>query len=379
MNGFQRTIVALAVIGVVGVASSGNALALSARSIIGPVISGVTAYIGGPFTAVLGQITGAATGKIAGEITKSTMANKAVLEGLEGYRQQIELKKDIVRIQEEAELPASTCSDMAAQDGLNKASRTVAAQTFSTQTKVLGKLSSNTNTVAMLRQVHEETNQKFCSAEEQARGICKVQTTGKYQGLDKADQRASYLFQSNGGELTHQNEAQTEAAKAYIDRVVVGLPPEQLRDPAAAKTEPGKAYTELLRRYEAYKSMSAYSLSYIEESTRPRVGLGNDTMMANVPGFTSKADMSMTEAVSRFVASKFSPEKVMDMKDASQPHKILRDMAQMAAFELWIDHQALLQGQRMEALQAHQLALLTEQTLRPQLEAQRAAATAGKR
>lgn len=381
MTTFQKTIVALAVVGVVGVVSSNDAHALKARQIIGPVIQGVTSYISGPFMLALGQVTAAATSQVTSEITKSTMANKAVLEGLEAYRQENELRKEVARIQEEAQLPETTCADMAAQDGINKAAQNALASTFSSQSRVRARLAGNVNTSSVVSNMHDQTNQRFCSAEDAARGICNLARGGPYQALAAADHDAAFMFQGAGNQssLTHSSPEQTQAVEAYIERVVAGIPPEQLNSRELDRTEAGKAYIELQRRYRAMLSMSSYSLNYIKESHRPRPGLGNDTRMANVPGFPVMADMSMHEAVNRFVATKFSPEKVRDMADATQPHEILRDLAQTGAFNLWVDYQSLLQGSRMEALQAHQLALLTDQVLRPQLEAQRLAAAAAAR
>jgi hypothetical protein len=133
----------------------------------------------------------------------------------------------------------------------------------------------------------------------------------------------------------------------------------------------------MVRRYNAVVSMATYSLSQIKELRNSQVGLGTSTKMAtiSVGGFEKdRADMSMLEVVQRMVASKFSPESMAAQASATSPNLILRDMAQMSSFQLWMDHQTLLQDERTEALMAAQLALLTEMTLRPQLDAQRIAA-----
>ena len=59
---------------------------------------------------------------------------------------------------------------------------------------------------------------------------------------------------------------------------------------------------------------------------------------------------------------------VKDLATATQPHVILRDMAQMSSFSLWLSYQALEQSQRTASLQAHQLVLIADQTMRPQLD-----------
>jgi hypothetical protein len=317
------------------------------------------------------------------EVLKAAAADKAVNEGLEAYRQQQNLQKLAIKTSASLEQPATTCQTIAAQGGIGTASQNAKAKVFTSQTRTMKKVAGNTNTAQVLETSYKTTNQNLCTPEEAARGICKVSTDSRYANLAGADQNAAYLFQSKDGSTSYEggkDGAQAEAAQSYIDRVIAGVPPEQLRKVDYSKSPQGRAYTELTRRYSAVLSMSAYSLTQIKEARNPQVGLGTATQMAtvSVPGFEkNKADMSMLEAVQRLVATKFSPESMASAARATSPNLILRDMAQMASFQLWVDHQTLLQDTRTEALMAHQLALLTEQTLRPQLEAQRTAATRG--
>lgn len=323
---------------------------------------------------------GAAT---QGEIMKNAMAKKAVEEGLEAYRQQENLRRSAQDTMDSLQQPANTCATMATQGSLGNATQSARAAVVTGQEKVMKAVTGNTNTIAALDTAYKTTNDTMCTAEEQARGICRMNSA--YRDYAGADQNAAYLFQGKDGSASFEggpDGVQARAADSYITRVIAGLPPEQLKRAEYGKSSASKAYVELMRRYSAVMSMSAYSLNQIKAAHVPQAGLGTNTMMAtvNVPGFApNKTDMSMLEAVGRFVATKFSPDAMKDAAKATSENLILRDMAQSNAFQLWIDQQTLLQDSRTEALMAHQLALLTEQTLRPQLDAQRLAATRASR
>lgn len=322
--------------------------------------------------------SGAAT---QAEIQKSAQVDKTTAEGLEAYRQQESLRKRAQTMAEDMRQPANTCATMAAQDGLGKASTAGQVRMRQAQQRAMALVESNVSTVQTLESAHKASNDSYCTPAEAAKGVCRP--NGANASLAGADQNAAYLFQARDGSPTFdgaRDGPQAKAADAYIQRVIGGsAPPEQLRGVDYAKNPQARAYTELARRYKAMLSMSAYSLNQAKEARNPIPGLGNDTQMAtvSVPGFApNKADMSMLEVVQRFVATKFSPTAMRDALKSPSANLILRDIAQSRAFHLWIDQQTLLQDSRTEALMAHQLALMAEQTLRPQLDAQRRAAAA---
>ncbi|MCZ8255020.1 MAG: hypothetical protein O9327_05070 [Polaromonas sp.] len=318
--------------------------------------------------------SGAAT---QAEVLKKAAADKAVAEGLEAYRQQEKLR---VKAQETAESlvqPNTTCETMAVQGGVGASVHTARARAFVDQKRVLAKVNGNANTVAAVEEQHQASNLNTCTEAEKRLGICEVRNPN-YAG---ADQNAAFLFQGRDGSMTYEggrDGVQSQAADAYIQRMVATMPPEQLKGVNFNSNPAGRAYVELTRRHAAMMSMSAYSLGQIKQARTPQEGLGDLTSMANVTdgGFAGgRKDMSMLEAVQRFVAMKFSPKTMTDSAGATNVNQILRDMAQTNAFQLWIEQQTLLQDARTEGLMAHQLVLLTDRTLRPALEAQRAAAT----
>lgn len=322
---------------------------------------------------------------VRAEIAKATMVNKTVAEGLESYRQEQELQSEAIELQQRAQQPATTCESVATSSALNIATQNAQAAVFRSQATALSRLTSSGNTVAKLEDSHKTSNAKYCTPEEAALGVCN-HGTGALAG---ADQDALFLFQGRDGSSSYGGSvganganAQADAADSYIQRLIGAAPPESLRERGAAfyqKNPQARAYAELLRRYNAMMSMGAYSLTQIKESRRPVPGLGTSTKMADAPGFApGKRDMSMEEAVERFVATKFSPKTVTGLAVAQEPHVVLRDLAQMQSFQLWMSYQGMLQSSRTEGLMAHQLALLNEETLKPQLEAQRQAAARAK-
>jgi len=354
----------------------------------------VIAYLTGPYAAMEKAFTEALTkaseervrgtieqtsSDIRREIDTSSTENVKAMEGLEVYRQEQALREKGVILKQQFEMPASTCNDMAAQDAMGKATIRNQAAIIKGQTEVRTALVGNTNTLKVIDEAHKRTNEKYCTKEDAGRGICTFKDTNELSG---ADQDALFLFQARNGSRTYStapgangNSAQYEAAGDYIKRMVVGIPVEQLRTENMDKTPQGRAYIELVRRYNGLISMSAYSLNQIREAGNPIKGLGNTTKLAQVEGFATEVDMSMNEAVRRYVANQFSPAVIKDLADSAQPHKILRAMATQNSFGLWMDFQALEQNSRVEGLLANQLVLVAEQSLRPQLEAQRGVAT----
>lgn len=346
----------------------------------------VIAYLAGPYSAlqkaINEAISNASEGRVRNTIEKTSVDNIKALEGLEVYRQEQILRRDAVTLKQQLEMPANTCNDMAAQDAMGKATVRNQAVIIKGQSDVRSALVTNTNTLKVIDATHKKTNEKYCTKEDAARGICTFKESNELAG---ADQDALFLFQARDGSRTYSsapgssgNSAQYEAAGDYIRRVAVGIPPEQLRTENMDKTPQGRAYIELVRRYNGLISMSSYSLNQIREAGNPIKGLGNTTNLARVEGFANEVDMSMNEAVRRYVANQFSPATIKDLADSAQPHKILRAMATQNSFGLWMDFQALEQNSRVEGLLASQLILVAEQSLRPQLEAQRAAATRAK-
>ena len=306
---------------------------------------------------------------LQGELLKATAAKKASMEALAAYRTQTQMHRDAVALADSLKSPAITCDTIAAQDGIAKAKHTVQARTLQSQRSVVERLAKPESIATKIEAQHQLTNARFCTAAEAARGIC----TATASPLAGADQNAAFLFQGADGSPTFVD-GQDAAAKSYISRVVALAPAEQMRGNDYAKNPRARAFVELKRRYDSVLSMASYSLSQIASRQAAIGDLGATTNTANISvgGFSQgKRDLSMTEAVQRFIAKRFSPDSIQDSLKATNENQILRDIAQTQAFQLWLDQQTLQQDARTESLMAQQLALLTEQTLRPALDQQR--------
>lgn len=340
----------------------------------------VTRLVGGTGMSIEDAVEQSSAG-VRGEILKASVTNKTVMEGIEAYDQQEQLRSDAQDLSESMKQPATTCQSMAVASSLSAADQKTQLGVFTAQSKLMSKsnVSGITNMGAVVDNSFKVSSSTFCTPEEAALNICSLNTSGNYANLAGADQDAMFLFQSKDGSSSFEGNgtAQAQATDGYISRVIAGIPPQALQQEGEdyyKRNPQARAYVELSRRYNAMQSMAAYSLNQIREMHRTQPGLGNDTMMSSAPGFPTKPDMSMAEAVERFVATKFSPNSVKDLATATKPNLILRDMAQMNAFSLWMSYQTMEQSQRIEGLQAHQLALIADQALRPQLDAQRQAA-----
>lgn len=324
---------------------------------------------------------GAAT---AGEVTKATLSEITAARALEGARQESQVQQDAVELREKLEQPAGTCSAMATSGSISTATLAVQRDAMQSNKRLVLSRSpaANAGTQQMLDESHQLTNKKFCTPAEKALKICEVNETGPYRNLAGADQDAAFMFQGPDGARSYEGDgtAQAEAVDSFIKRIAGGVPMDALPGKTSAyyaNNPAARAYVELARRYNSMTSVAEFSMAQIRAATQVRPGLGRDTQMANidVEGFTKgKNDMSMVEAVDRFVATRFSPATIANLTTARSSATILRDMAQTSNFQLWMAFQAQQRAERTEALMGHQLALMADQNLRPQIEAQRKAA-----
>lgn len=323
---------------------------------------------------------------VRGELLKTFMASFAVQQGLEGYRQQQDVNRESVRLGNSLAQPPTTCANLSTASEIAAADIKVKLASANTQFAIAERARSNNNSIQAMENSNNTSNRLFCTPEDKANGICELNTSTEYAKLAGADKDATFLFQGPGGASSYEGantsgkSGQSLAVEGYIDRVVHGTPPEQLRNKSVTyyKSSPqARAYVELDRRYNAMLSASEYSLAQIKEYKTPQRGLGTMTKMDKVPGLPAAgADMSLSDVIERFVASKFSPTTISALAANPEPHIILRDMAQMSAFQLRMSLHGMTQGARTEGLAAQQLILMADQVLRPGVDAQRSIASA---
>lgn len=246
------------------------------------ILVAVGAAFAGPAMAADGdeislrQAISQASGAIQGEFLKAASAKKAVLEGLATYRAQATLQDQAVKLQLDLRQSDQLCQTMDTQTALAAGAQGARVRVAAEQRKTVASVTRNSNTFATLDTSYRATNERFCSAQEEALGVCAAPANAKYTNLAGADQNAMYLFQSRGGSDTYEGTkvaGQIDAVNAYIARVVAGgVSPEQLKQSGKAtydKNPQARAYIELQRRYTAYLSMAAFSLNQIKESRAP--------------------------------------------------------------------------------------------------------------
>lgn len=309
---------------------------------------------------------------IQGEINKAAVVQKNTAEAIAQYEAQERFRKDALEVNEKLRQPANTCASMATSNNLGKVESKVRAAAAGATRESTSMALSQTNTGAKILTTYDKSLKAYCTEADERFGRCAVRSNPDPK-LAGADVNADMLF-GNAGDPASRTYApgQAGAMRDFISRVTSSSNPESLAavNPRAEKTDAGRAYQDMLRTYAAYLSMSKYSLNSIAASYDIDPGLGERTMMQGRVG----KDASMMDVVSAYVAEKFSPKAMKDAATQTQAEVILRDIAQTTSFRLWLEYQNLNQTQRMEAMNAMQLALMTDATLKPMLEAQRRAA-----
>lgn len=354
------------------ISASAPAHAISVSSVVNGVVSQLWARVTSGLMPFLSQNFSAMTQGIQGEVNKGAIANKNTMEAIATWQAEDQFRRDAVELSEKLRQPSTTCQAMATADAVSQAetnARRIASQSVRTQLtgrvrpdgSTAASLMNTDNTVKAMMDNANYTNAKF----------------GKNTTYEYGDVRADLLFSNPDDQSDTYAPGQEEAVNAYIDRLVNGsAPPEKLRNPSWEKTEQGRAYTEMMKNYAAMKSLSAASLHEIKAGYIPKPGLG--AAINQIPGVAEitrgKNDISMMEAIAAYVKAKTSPNSIRDLSTATNSTTILRDMAMTGSFRLWMEHSSLRRSMMSEALLAGQLSMATDSSLRPILDAQRAAA-----
>lgn len=334
----------------------------------------IISYMTTIFTPLFQQYMQSLNDKVRSEIRNASDIQVKSAEAIAKAQQQERIRLDTIEINEKMRQPALTCATMAMSDNLGKVdakARYAASQASREQNQsVISQKNSGTSILSS----YDNSIRKYCTVADERLGRCKVSSNPEPK-LAGADINADMLFTSaaDPASKTYMN-GQREAMTDYIKRITGSILPESLaaRDKRFEDTPAGKAYADMVRRYAAYMSMANYSLNSIVSAHVPEPGLGEKTMMESRVG----RDASMMSVIDAYVQEKFSANNIKDAARQVQSEVILREMAQTNAFRLWIEYQNLGQTQRIEAMNALQLALLTEAQLKPMLNAQKAAAMA---
>ena len=335
--------------------------------------SAIIGYLATTFAPFISNLMGKWGQAIQSEIQRKADEQMRNAQAIAKNEQDERLRLQTIEINEKMRQPALTCASMAMSDNLAKIDARVRHAARQASRQQNQSVISNKNAGAAVLGSYENAMRKYCTEADEALGRCRVADIPepKFAG---ADISADMVF-TNAGDPGSKSymPGQKSAVSDYIKRITGSVLPESLaaRDKRYESTPTGKAYADMVRRYAAFMSMANYSLNSIAASHEPEQGLGERTMMSARVG----KDASMMAVIDAYVQEKFSPNSIKDQAQQMQAEVILRDMAQTNAFRLWIEYQNLNQTQRVEAMNAMQLALMTESQLKPQLAAQRAAAT----
>lgn len=376
MTKIKQSVLALSVTGALMFGYTASAEAASCGAAVAVTNAAKTAVMGlinnvhGALTSQLGNfqlstewLLRQTSMTLQGEIGKQTQAMRATQEAIATYELQEELRRQSVEMSEKMQQPAFVCQTMAMSGGIQLASANARMQSQAyTQSRINAMMNEGSSQKRILSS-HERSTTKYCTSFDIAAGRCKGTPD-----LVNGDISADYMFKSATGEGMTYDPKQREAVYAYIDRVV-GAGPAAL--PVKCETDQCKAYEEMRKDYMANASMALNSLSEIASAYSPQSGLAERAGVRSVVG---KDDISMMEAVDAFVKMKFSKDALVAAGTATSPETLLRELVQNDAFRLWMDFNNMRQMERVEAMQAAELAILNLQNMRPALDAQRAAA-----
>lgn len=362
--------------------------AFGAGELAGAIVSAFIAYFLPPVKVIQAQME-ANTQLTA---VKSTLANKAVAEGIAEWQVKEELRREAVRIKHSLKQPETTCGSLAQANAGPKIDASVQTATFAksfghaTRTRRKNAVepagtkydappvTATANATQQVLKNYDYLKSNFCTPEEQKLNRCAGYAAAtKYPG---GDIRPELLFSDGNGNGTLADE-QGQAVDAFIDHIVDSMGPELLRNPAWDQTPEGRKYVLMVRDYAAFMNLSKHSLQTIQMNHTAVPGLGDTLELTKDPRFSDRHNVSKMEATDLYIKTKWSPATIKDMATATDPATILRDLAMMSAYRLWLDYQNLAAGERSEALLAGQLALMTRQEFTAALATQKAAATRG--
>ena len=302
---------------------------------------------------------------LQGEIAKQTNAMRAVEESIATYEIQEQLRRDAADIESKFVQPAHACESISMSENIQEAAMSARERAASFTKARVNAMLAETNPVRRILNGYERSTTEFCSEYDIETGRCKGSPK-----VVNGDISASHMFSSATSPRLSYDENQVAAVDALIERLAGSdYVPRAL--PARCETDQCKAYEELRKSYVAMNSLPMHSLSEIASTYIPQTGLATKTGTEAVLG---RSDASVMETIEAFINMKFSADAIKDAGTAQSSETILREMAANQAFRLWIEFNVMRQMERMEAMQATELALLNQASMRSMLDQQYQAA-----
>lgn len=286
---------------------------------------------------------------ISATLEKQTGAMKEIAQGKMNYDATVETARGAAEAEDLYGDQRSLSNMCDAAESSKDAAR--AATTAGANGKALSAAFTRRDLYASKDMVREELlnehNKKYCSDDDAKQGRCTVDPTVPVTQQNADLNAGSLLAPANG---TTYSKREAAAAKDFIATTTSSSPPGTL--PKTMERGPhGKAYVLASMVAAAQNSVAHHSLSQIWAANAADEGLSAAT--DDGAGQT----LSLVGVMKRFVYTRFvEPEWKSDLVQMDT-NGLLKEIAILLAGQNWMDYQAYLQAERMEAVVATQLAI----------------------
>jgi hypothetical protein len=202
-------------------------------------------------------------------------------------------------------------------------------------------------------------NNHYCSDEDVRRKRC---TAAQLVPIEQqnADLNAGSLLTPANGSTYSEKEGM--AAKDFVTMVTNPVPKEMLQV-SLEKGPGGAAYVFESMAAAARMSVANYSLLKIWAENSP------DDSLSAAGGATPGDAISMVGVMKSFVYDRFAKPDWNKSLSTMDTNGLLKEVAMLMAGQNWMDYRAYLQAERMEAVAATQLAIITRDSNEKRLNA----------
>lgn len=340
----------------------------------------VTAAVATSTTAITTAITAATTQIVLqlkamaaerkGDANKQNAVNKALTQTQLDYQGAVEVAQASADVRDALQPAPNACQTMRSGTAIPEATNT-ARQVVNT----LGRHNADRNggrdptngqplpPAKAATQIYQTHTSQFCGPEDLAQGRCTTLSP-----VANGDVRADVLLTPPNGSKSY-TPLEAEAAEAFKKNVTNPTPAPNLPK-QMANTPQGKAYYVQQMVANARMSVAQHSLDQIIAEHTKQPGLGAQMQMP-------QADASVLDVIQYEVDRRFSNSGWYIAMATATTDALLREVANILAFNVWVDYRRYMQMERVETLLATQLAMEVEQDAAVRLAAQRNMAAKG--
>lgn len=317
----------------------------------------ITTAIGESTTKIIQAMKGS-TESLVGSGEKSGAAERELTQGTINYTAALKAQDTLAKAIENFGPQAQgfkTCELLSRAQEANSAGDG-ARSDAKLMTAAMGKRNAYTkNAAAAAKDVLDDYNNNYCTKTDAERGRCKEAP----KLMQAASIRADVLL-TPAANRTYTKE-ESAAAEKFIINVTNPVPVEML--PVGMEKKPGgERFMIEQMNANAIMSVAQHSLAQIKSAlTSPAEGEGN----ANAAGIN--ASMSVVGIMYEYVKGKFGNPKYNGEVAAMTEIPLLKELNMQMAFNNWIEFQSYEQTERIEMIQATQLALSARERAERQL------------